>query len=47
MDAILSGDGSEILSPYEDACKTLKMTLAAQASIDAGGKLIELDSWGG
>lgn len=47
MDAIRTGDGSEILSPYEDACKTLKMTLAAQASIDAGGKLIELGSWQG
>ena len=42
VDAVLTGDPSDILSPYADACKTLELTLAANESMDAGGKLIRL-----
>lgn len=47
MDAIRTGDSSEIMSPYDDACKSLKLVLAAQASIDSGGQRIELADWEG
>ena len=36
VDAVLSGDGSKIRSPYADAVKTLAFTLACNQSIDTG-----------
>ncbi len=42
IEAVLSGDPSEIQSPYSDAIKTLEVTLAANESMDAGGALIRL-----
>lgn len=36
IDAVLTGDGSKIRSPYEDALRTLKFTLACNQSIDTG-----------
>ena len=42
MEAIRSGDPSEIRSPYADACKSLHLVLAAQQSIDSGGVPIDL-----
>lgn len=42
IDAVLTGDASDILSSYADGCKTLELTLAVNESMDAGGKLIRL-----
>jgi len=42
IEACLTGDASEILSPYEDAMKSLEIVLAANDSMDAGGKLVTL-----
>lgn len=36
IDAVKSGDTSQIRSPYEDAIKSLKFTLATNTSIDTG-----------
>jgi len=36
IDAVLSGDASQIRSPYEDAVKTLAFTLACNQSMDTG-----------
>ena len=36
IDAVISGDGSKIRSPYEDAVKTLAFVLACNESIDTG-----------
>lgn len=36
IDAVKSGDASKIRSPYEDAIKTLKFTIATNTSIDTG-----------
>jgi myo-inositol 2-dehydrogenase/D-chiro-inositol 1-dehydrogenase len=36
IDAVQSGDGSKIRSPYEDACKTHMVTCAANESIASG-----------
>ncbi len=41
IDAIKSGDGSAIRSPYSDALKSLRLCLAANESIDTG-KVIQL-----
>jgi len=35
VDAVLTGDGSKILSPYSDAVKTLEFVLACNASMEA------------
>ncbi|NLF94096.1 MAG: Gfo/Idh/MocA family oxidoreductase [Oligosphaeraceae bacterium] len=42
IDAILQKDQSLILSPYSEAVKNLEVTLAANASMDNGGKVIRL-----
>ncbi len=42
IDAILQKDQSIILSPYSEAVKNLQVTLAANESMDNGGKLIQL-----
>ena len=34
IDAVISGDSSEIRSPYSDALKTLQVTLAASQSFE-------------
>jgi myo-inositol 2-dehydrogenase / D-chiro-inositol 1-dehydrogenase len=36
IDAVLTGDSSKILSPYEDAVRTLEFTLACNQSMDTG-----------
>jgi myo-inositol 2-dehydrogenase/D-chiro-inositol 1-dehydrogenase len=36
IDAVLTGDGSKIRSPYEDAVRTLEFTLACNQSMDTG-----------
>jgi myo-inositol 2-dehydrogenase/D-chiro-inositol 1-dehydrogenase len=36
IDAVLTGDGSKIRSPYEDAVRTLTFTLACNQSMDTG-----------
>ena len=36
VDAVKSGDGSEILSPYSDAIKSLAISLAANRSGKSG-----------
>ncbi len=36
IEAVLTGDGSKIRSPYEDAVRTLEFTLACNRSIDTG-----------
>jgi len=35
VDAVLTGDGSKILSPYADAVRTLEFVLACNASMEA------------
>ena len=40
IDAIKSGDGSKIRSPYSDAIKTLKLGFAANKSMETGEKII-------
>ncbi len=45
--AVRTGDASGIMSSYDDACKTLKLALVAQESIDEGGIPIALASWEG
>ena len=40
IDAIKSGDGSAIRSPYSDAAKTLKLAFAANESMETGKKII-------
>jgi predicted dehydrogenase len=42
IDAILENDQSLVMSPYADACKSLEVVLAANESMDAGGKLVTL-----
>ena len=42
IDAIKSGDGSKIRSPYSDAIKTLKLGFAANKSMETG-KVISSD----
>jgi predicted dehydrogenase len=42
IDAILEKDQSLILSPYSEAVKDLEVALAANESMDNGGKLIRL-----
>lgn len=42
IEAVRTGDASEILAPYSEAIKSLEVTLAANESMDAGGKLITL-----
>jgi len=42
IEAVLTGDPSEILSPYADAVKSLEITLAANESMDRGGELVRL-----
>ncbi len=41
MDAVKSGDGSKIRSPYADAVKTLRLVFAANESMDTG-KAVQL-----
>ena len=36
IEAVKTGDGSKVLSPYEDACKTQMVTCAANESIQSG-----------
>jgi myo-inositol 2-dehydrogenase/D-chiro-inositol 1-dehydrogenase len=36
IDAVLTGDGSKIRSPYEDAVRTLEFTLACNESMETG-----------
>jgi hypothetical protein len=36
IDAVKSGDGSQIRSPYEDALKSLKVGFAANRSMETG-----------
>ncbi|NMA94920.1 MAG: Gfo/Idh/MocA family oxidoreductase [Clostridiales bacterium] len=36
IDAVITGDGSKIRSPYEDAVKTLEFVLACNQSMDTG-----------
>lgn len=36
VDAVITGDGSKIRSPYEDALRTLEFTLACNKSMDTG-----------
>ena len=36
IDAVASGDASRIKSPYEDALKTHRITMAATKSIETG-----------
>jgi len=44
IEAVISGDGSKIRSPYSDAVKTLAFTLACNQSMDTGLPVtIELD----
>ena len=40
IDAIKSGDGSAIRSPYADALKTLKLGFAANESMETGKKIL-------
>ncbi|MDQ0288385.1 Gfo/Idh/MocA family protein [Oligosphaera ethanolica] len=42
IEAILSNDQSIILSPYSEAVKNLEVTLAANESMDNGGKVVVL-----
>jgi myo-inositol 2-dehydrogenase / D-chiro-inositol 1-dehydrogenase len=42
IDAILDNDQSLILSPYSEAVKNLEVVLAANESMDNGGKVINL-----
>lgn len=42
IEAVKSGDGSRIRSPYSDAVKTLAVTLAANESIRRGGEPVEV-----
>jgi len=42
IDAILENDQSLILSPYSEAVKNLEVVLAANESMDNGGKLVRL-----
>ena len=42
IEAVRTGDPSAILSPYSDAVKSLAITLAANESMDAGGKLVRI-----
>ena len=42
IDAILENDQSLILSPYSEALKNLQVVLAANESMDNGGKLVTL-----
>jgi len=42
IDAVLTGDGGNILSPYADAVKTLEVVLAANRSMETGGDLVRL-----
>ncbi|MBI2190920.1 MAG: Gfo/Idh/MocA family oxidoreductase [Planctomycetes bacterium] len=42
IDAVLSGDGSAILSPYEDAVKSLALCLAINKSGESGGRPVKL-----
>lgn len=41
MDAVKSGNGAKIRSPYSDAVKTLRLVLAANESMDTG-KVVQL-----
>jgi predicted dehydrogenase len=41
--AIATGDGSALKSPYEDALKTLAVTLAANRSAAEGGRLVQMN----
>ena len=43
IEAILTKDQSIIKSPYSEAVKNLQVTLAANESMDNGGKVIRLD----
>jgi predicted dehydrogenase len=42
--AVLSGDRSLLRSPYDDAVKTLAITLAANLSAEEGGRPIDIES---
>ncbi len=42
IEAVLTGDASEVRSPYADAVKSLEVVLAANQSIDSGGELVRL-----
>ena len=42
IEAVRTGDPSAILSPYSDGMKSLEITLAANESMDAGGKLVRI-----
>jgi predicted dehydrogenase len=42
IEAVRSGDPTEVLTDYADACRTLEVTLAANTSMDAGGELVRL-----
>ena len=42
IEAVRTGDGGDILSPYADAVKTLAVVLAANRSMDSGGELVRL-----
>jgi predicted dehydrogenase len=42
--AVATGDRSLLKSPYEDAVKTLAVTLAANRSAEQGGRLVEIEA---
>lgn len=42
IDAVISGDGSAIKSPYKDAIRSLAFTLACNRSMDTG-KMVKID----
>jgi len=42
IEAILSGDPSDIISTYDEAVKNLEVVLAANQSMDSGGELVRL-----
>ena len=42
IEAVLKKDQSLILSPYSEAVKNLQVVLAANESMDNGGKVIKL-----
>lgn len=43
IDAVISGDGSKIKSPYEDAVRSLAFTIACNTSMDTGS-MVKVDA---
>ncbi|MFC1718937.1 Gfo/Idh/MocA family protein [Candidatus Poribacteria bacterium] len=44
VEAVRTGDGSKILSPYPDAVKSAELSIAANESLETG-KVIDLSQW--